>query len=776
MAELNAPTYHVAVRALSEFTAKRGDLDLRFTPAPSAQEGIAGHNTVTSRRGAQYQSEVKLTGQHQALRLRGRADGYDAERIRLEEIKTYRGDFSAIPENHRALHWAQLKIYGTLQCRILGLKTIELALVYFDVDTQKETAIAEHCDSESLEHFCAEHCDVFLNWARQEQQHRSSRDAALNVLQFPHASFRHGQRELSEAVYKSIFTQRDLLAQAPTGIGKTIGTLFPLLKALSIKGIDKGFYLTAKTTGRELVFDAIHQIRQASPELPLRVLELVARDKACEYPERACHGESCPLAQGFYDRLPAARADAAATAHLNQATLKTIARDHHVCPYYLSVEMVRWADLIIGDYNYFFDASAMLYTLTLENDWRVSILVDEAHNLISRARDMYSARLTTADIASAQAAAPTALKRSLRQLTAQGQLLSDRQTHSYATYEDIPQKFLFALQTAVAKIGDHSVKYPADIPPALQRFYFDALHFCNLAEAFGPHSLCDIEKHETVLTRQNHCQIALRNIVPAPFLKARFAAAQSTTLFSATLFPAEYHRDLLGLQKESVYIDVPSPFTSDQLDIRIASHISTRFNRRSESVEPIAQLIREQYNAKPGNYIAYFSSFDYLGQVANVLAHHDCRLPIRRQTREMDEGERQKFIDAFTPFSCDIGFAVLGGAFGEGIDLPGDRLIGAFVATLGLPQINTVNEQFKRRLSDYFGEAYGYDYTYFYPGLQKVVQAAGRVIRTTDDRGTLYLIDDRFARRATHQLLPQWWQLKIMQNVISTSEQACYRK
>ena len=758
MAELVANSYRAAVRALCEFTAKSGDLDLRFTPAPTAQEGIAGHRVVASRRSADYQREVKLTGGYGELNLRGRADGFDPRPNRLEEVKTYRGDVHAIPQNHRDLHWAQLKIYGTLQCRTLNLTEIELALIYFNVDTQKETAIVEQYDCDTLEQFYAKHCDLFLTWAHQEQLHRQERDAALTQLQFPHASFRQGQRELAEAVYKSICTQQHLLAQATTGIGKTIGTIFPLLKAFATKGIDKGFFLTAKTTGRALALEALSQIRSASPQLPLRVLELIARDKACEYPDKSCHGESCPLARGFYDRLSDARKAAANMRWLDEKNIRAIASQHQICPYYLSIEMTRWADFIIGDYNYFFDTSALLYQLAVENEWRIGVLVDEAHNLIDRARSMYSASLRIADIEAAKKEAPAAIKRSLGKVLKQARELGDK-TSSYASYDELPPHLLPILQNVLSKIGEHQQKSPTEVMPSLEHFFFDVSHFCNLAEVFEDHSLCDVEVSQR-LNDKKDVTITLRNVIPAPFLKARFEATESSTLFSATLFPENYYRDLLGLPEKTAYLEVESPFTADQLEVRIAADISTRFKQRDASIKPIADLIAEQFARFPGNYIAYFSSFHYLDQVFSALLKRIPSEKLKRQLPKMDEAARREFLNSFTNESQQVGLAVLGGAFAEGIDLPGDRLIGAFVATLGLPQFNEVNEQFKHRMAQRFGSAASYDYAYFYPGLQKVVQAAGRVVRTQQDRGVLYLIDDRFSQITTQRLLPQWWQLR----------------
>jgi len=298
-------SYRVAVRALCEFTAKEGDLDLRFTPSPTAQEGMAGHQTVVGRRGDGYIAELPLSGSYPGLLVSGRADGYDPQERRLEEIKTHRGDISRIPANHRLLHWAQVKVYGWLLCQQLELEELELAVVYFDVMSHAEHTFSEHFTAAELEDFFNQQCQLFLRWAEQEEAHRIKRDEHLQSISFPYPTFRHGQRQLAEAVYRSARDGHTLMAQATTGIGKTLGTLFPQLKAMPGQQLDRLFFLTAKTPGRRLALDALHSLREADQQIPLRVLEHVARDKACEHPDKSCHGQSCPLAKGFYDRLPA---------------------------------------------------------------------------------------------------------------------------------------------------------------------------------------------------------------------------------------------------------------------------------------------------------------------------------------------------------------------------------------------------------------------------------------------------------------------------------------
>jgi len=482
----------------------------------------------------------------------------------------------------------------------------------------------------------------------------------------------------------------------------------------------------------------------------------VARDKACEYPDKECHGESCPLAQGFYDRLPQARqAVIEAGGMLDQATLRQVALAHRVCPYYLSQELARWADVVVGDYNYYFDIGGLLYGLSQLNQWRVCVLVDEAHNLVERARKMYSAELELPALKAAQKVAPPKVKRALGKARKAWERLDRDQEERYQVYPAVPEDLLQTLQQAGSAITDYLTEHPTGMDPVLQRFYFDALHFCGLAELLDVHSLFDASQIVAHGRSNLGSVLCCRNVVPAPFLRQRFEDAHAVVLFSATLSPWNYYADLLGLPEGVGWMEAASPFRPEQLQVHLARHISTRYADRSTSLEPIAELMAAQYARRPGNYLAFFSSYDYLQQVLSAFRARHPAVPVREQARQMDEAAREQFLAHFETGREGIAFAVLGGAFGEGIDLPGERLIGAFVATLGLPQLNPVNEQIRQRMQQWFGA--GYDYAYLYPGLQKVVQAAGRVIRTTEDSGVVHLIDDRFARPEVRALLPHWW-------------------
>jgi Rad3-related DNA helicase len=740
-------TYAVSVRVLCEFAAKEGDLDLRFTPSPSAQQGREGHQLVASRRPPGHEAEVKLGGSYQNLLINGRADGYDAAHNVLEEVKTFRGALAAIAPNHTVLHWAQLKVYGWLMCQSRALEHITLSLVYFDVLDQSEHPFSEDFAAADLQLFFDSLCARFLAWAQSEMLHRQLRDDALQVLEFPQLPFRAGQRDMAASVYRACLQSRPLLVQAPTGIGKTMATIYPALRAMPERGVDKVIFLTAKTPGRQVALEALHKVRDAN----LRVMELVARDKSCEHPDKACHGQSCPLAQGFYDRLPAARRAAAQQGWLDQRALRYVALAHGVCPYYLGHEMVRWVDVVVGDYNYYFDRSATLYALTSSNQWRIAVLVDEAHNLYSRACSMYSATLSEADTLTVHSQMPPVLRPRVAELLNHWQLVTmaaqrEKPDTPWRLLDELPPDWLRGLQRFNSAVGEYLSEHATDAPGAWLPFYFQTLAFSNLAEEFGEHSLCELLYPEAAIT--------LRNIVPAHFIAPRIAAADSLVLFSATLNPTDYYTNLLGLPDTTQRVDVASPFAPDQLAV-VIKPMSTRRDDRLATLDELVDAIAEQFARQSGNYLAFFSSFDYLELALQRLQTRHPAVPVWSQQRQMGEASRHAFLQQFDVAGQGVGFAVLGGVFGEGVDLPGKRLIGAFIATLGLPQFDEVNQAICQRMQSRFGR--GYDYTYLFPGLQKVVQAAGRVIRTQNDTGIVVLLDERYREYRYRQLLPGWW-------------------
>ena len=756
----------MAVRELCEFTAKQGSLDRRFTPSATALEGLVGQNTIAQRRGQDYETEISLEATCGLLHLRGRADGYDPRRRCLEEIKTIRGHPDEIPENRRLLHWAQLQTYGALFCRARQLSEIALALVYFDVASQSEVELRQVFGAEELEGVLAQRCEAFLAWAQQEAAHRLARDAALQGLAFPEANFRAGQRDLAEAVYRAAAQGRCLLAQAPTGIGKTIGTLFPLLRAVPLHGIDKVAFLTCKGTGRLTAMEALSDLRAGTAGQSLRVLAMVSKDEGCEYPDKACHPDACPLARGFYDRLPAARQEAVALGWMDPAAQRQVALRHGLCPYYLGQELVRWADVLVGDVNHLFDSKGLLWGLSQALDWKLSVLVDEAHNLVERARRMYSAELRLSQVHAAAQAAPASARGALDALATASQALAAEADAPFEVLDAAPDKFVQALQVAAGSLSEHFHQHPLKVGSLLD-FHFELQHFLQLVEALSDHSLFEVQttEHrqpgadaESLTSHEgSEATIGVRNVAPACFLRRRFTALHSVTLFSATLWPPSYAMQLLGLPEDTAWIDVPPAFPAEHLSVRVADGISTRFAHRDRSLDQLVNVMGSQFDAHPGNYLAFFSSFDYLEKAADMLALLRPDIPQWRQERRMNAAERAAFLAAFGPQGRGMGFAVLGGVFAEGVDLPGSLLIGAFIATLGLPPVSVAQDHIQARLDKLFGTGHGY--ADLVPAMQRVTQAAGRVLRTPEDRGWLWLLDDRYRRAEVIDLLPSWWQV-----------------
>ena len=757
------PPLSVSVRALCAFAARAGDLDLRFTPSPTAQQGREGHLLVAARRGESYESEIRLSTTWGDLQVAGRADGYDPRHNELEEIKTHRGRVEEIPANQQALHRAQARLYAWMLCEARGLASITVSRVYLEIGLEAESRISETLTAQELRDFAASLCERYVGWARSEAAHRERRQRWLSALSFPLPEFRAGQRDLAAGVWRACTRGERLRIEAPTGLGKTLGTIFPALRAMAERPLDRIAVLSGRTTAKRVALEAFAQIRaQHDPKasMPLRVIEIVARERACEHPDKSCHGESCPLARGFYDRLAGARTEAAAADLLDQSAIRSIALRHAICPYFLSMEMLRWCDVAIGDYHYWFDRYAVLAALTAEFDWKVALLIDEAHQLVARTRAMYSASAEVSALIALQTEVPASLRGAVAEHLNQWDLLAERHAIPPTAWQRLsepPQDWLRSLQRLNSRLGDHVIEQRRAAAPRVMQAWFDGLSFAALADSFGDHSLCELSLAETpALHERDRAQLVLRNIVPAPFTRPRLALADSVVMFSATLNPTDYDRDLLGLPDETVTLTLASPFDPNQLRVSVLP-VSTRITDRARTLPRIVSAMARDYREQPGNYLAFFSSFDYLHQACEQLRAQHPDIQAWAQTRAMSELARNEFLARFTESSRGIGFAVLGGPFGEGIDLPGKRLIGAFVATLGMPQVDPVNEAIAERMEALFAK--GHDYTYLIPGLQKVIQAAGRVIRSPDDRGRLLLIDARYSWPRYRQWLPASWGL-----------------
>lgn len=750
----------VAIRTLVEFAAKHGSLDRRFTPAPSGQDGIEGHKKVTAKRHCDYQTEVSLSITYDGITFRGRADGYDPKQHCIEEIKTFYGDIERIPDNHRELHWAQARCYGWLYCAQHGCDEIDLSLIYFELAQEQEYPLVETWSADDLKNYFEQLAEIYCAWHQQLMQRQAQLHLWLEQLTFPYGTMHAAQREMAEAVYKAAATGRVVMAEAPTGTGKTLAALFPTLKAIPRTNVDKIFYLTAKTTGKHLALENIQLIASdKTARVPLRTLELTAQEKSCLEPDKKCRGDSCQYALDFYTKLQQARQAAFAIPVLDKQALEQLAREFAICPFYLSVEMTRWVDIVVADVNYYFDGTPLLLALTNEFDWKPSLLIDESHNLIDRGRNMYSAELNRANLLAAKKSAPATIKKVLEKINKAWLTLLKTlpaTADDYLRLEVLPEKLGMVLEDFCNRYIEFLQQNP-DHPvqeSLTQEFFYSALNYQRIIEIFDQDFCVDLQNigsKEEIIT--------LRNLIPASQLKARLNFAHCACFFSATLHPANYYQTLLGLPSDAVHIKVPSPFSSNQLTVKIASDLSTRYRDRASAIQPLCDIISQQLLDCPGNAIVFFSSYEFLQQaekqLRKQLAQSDITLAI--QSRRMSEPDRELFIDQFNQQNNSLGLAVLGGAFSEGIDLAGDALKGVFIATLGLPQINPINEHLRQVMQDQFGQ--GYDFTYTYPGIQKVIQAAGRVIRTTSDKGYVWLLDQRYQQPHIQKLLPDWWEM-----------------
>jgi len=737
----------VSIRSLCEFAARRGDIDLRYTPAPTAAEGIEGHQRLQRKRPRTYTAEYPLEIEFNGLQLRGRADGVDLGSRLIEEIKTHRGDLERQSTGQRRLHWAQLRAYGAILCRQQQWDEVNLRLTYLEIASDEVTELDESVSGESLWQELESLVTTYQHWHFELRQARTERDSALNRLSFPYPQFRKGQRALAESVFKAVRTGRQLLLEAPTGSGKTLGTLFPALRAMAADDIDKLLYLTTRNTARGVGLQGIEQLRQANT-LPLRVVELSSKEAGCIEPERLCQGDSCPLAKGFFDRLPAARSAAFAKSEINLdvAQLRRIAAAHQICPYYLGQEMARWADLVVADINQYLAPTALLSGYLQQDEWRAVALVDEAHNLVTRCRDLYSVALTQNQFR--YETKQLKLKKALDNVVRGWQEACKGVSAEPVFDESPPEKLEFALQSLCSELSEVLAVQPDQLE--LQQMLFTSSAYLKLAEVFGEHSVVRRAK-----PRRGGGEIAILNLDPSIFLAPRWSALCSVTLFSATLKPFEYYQQLLGLETDSARGSLPSPFLPEQLSVKLCSSIDTRYQMRERSVAPIARLLVQQMRHQRGNHLFFAPSFTYLRQIAESVVEQAPDIELHLQTSGMSQTERQAYLERFTTHSQLLGMAVLGGLFSEGVDLTGERLIGVSVATLGLPPFDALHQLMRQRFDARFGQ--GYEYTYLYPGLQKVVQAAGRLIRTHEDRGELILIDPRFARPEIRSMLPGWW-------------------
>lgn len=758
--------FQTSVRELVAFVHRTGGLagTGAFRASDRALEGGRAHRRVQGRRTGDYEAEV--TVEWKAIRgsvdltLSGRIDGLRATHSPpvVEEIKSVDRfwDGAADP-----LHLAQLKIYAAILAGQRNWAEVELHLTYLNLETDGETVLPFRLTRAELEEFFESTLGAWFDWLELEARWISLRNTSLERLEFPFEGFRGGQRELARRVYRAIRDRRNLFAEAPTGLGKTIATLFPAVKALPLLGDGKVFFLTAKTPGRIAAAEAAGHLRQAGARL--RSLTLTAKNRICFTENPAgCDPRVCPYAIGYHDRIRPALRELLEHETLDREIVESVARKHTVCPFELSLDASSWCDIVIGDFNHAFDPSARLQRHFAEGGGRHVILVDEAHNLVDRSRDMHSATITPENLevrpGAVRAKGAAKVRRALESARALlveavgmtgSNFLPARDYHDGSVFLAIPKNLLSSCRDAARSLEGllASLKPGTDLGGWIEP-WFALNDWLRAAEAFD--DTCRI------ITRPQEHSVTVFCADPSSRLRGDLRALRCAVFFSATLSPMDYFCDLLGGDTGDASAVFDSPFAPDQMRLRILAADIT-YKNRATSLDTVATAVAEHVQSVPGNHLVFCPSMAYLDDLCAKLQALLPEEVLMTQTSGMPDAERSAFLDSFQPESRRTALTVLGGIFSEGIDLPGERLVGVTVIGTGLPRLSLERDILLAHFEEKKGS--GFDYAYRFPGMQRVLQAAGRLIRTETDKGSALLVDQRFLE-ARHQILfPSWWRI-----------------
>lgn len=777
----------ISVRNLVEFIMRSGDLSTSQTglrEPDSMQEGTRIHQKLQKRMGKKYHPEVTLSGNIPvscndidfSITLEGRADGIFSDETGevIDEIKGVYRDIlnmkEAIP-----VHRAQALCYAYIYASQNHLKEMGLRMTYCHIPTENVRYFTEHLSFEEISDQFYGILQEYVKWAAWQIKWQETRNTSLKELEFPFP-YREGQSKLVRGVYQSILRKKRLYIEAPTGIGKTISTVFPTVKSIGEGLTQKLFYLTAKTITRTVAEDTFLLLEETGSML--KCITLTAKEKICILEKPACNPNTCERAKGHFDRINDAVFDV--LTHETVITRDTVlqyAKKHMVCPFEMSLDISTWCDVIIGDYNYAFDPTACLkrfFAIGKENDF--VFLIDEAHNLVDRAREMYSATLVKEDFIAMKKLAKPCSRKVANALEACNRILlaHKRECDTLQKYHDIEiEDFilrLIRLCTILEEFFGQDEHNNADgslpMPPAqkeqLLNFYFEAREFQNIYELLDEHYIIYGDYSE-----DGDFRLHLQCMDPSVNLDSYLKKGRCSVFFSATLLPIHYYREQLAGRDDDYAIYAPSPFSADKRLLMIGREVSTKYTRRSPAMyKRIAKYIITFAQSRLGNYLVFFPSYRIMEEIRQYMLEHDFildeetssgHITLYSQTTSMTEEAREEFLSHFQekPQHTSIGLCVMGGIFSEGIDLKDSRLIGTVIVGTGLPMVCTVNELFK----EYFDgtKNNGFCYAYQYPGMNKVLQAAGRVIRTTEDIGAILLLDDRFLQGSYQSLFPREW-------------------
>ncbi|WP_429954850.1 ATP-dependent DNA helicase [Enterococcus sp. AZ192] len=756
----------IAVRSLVEFILRRGSIDARHTSEHTAAEGAKIHRKLQKAAPAGYKKEVKLSidveMNGQTYFIEGRADGIFTDEDKgtvIDEIKSSEPDFSELREEQIDMYWYQVMCYGHIYCQQEELETITLQLTYFQTTTEEITRTERIFTKQELCEFFDDLTSKYEQWLIFKMNWRKIRNDSLKELPFPYGDYRKGQRELAVAVYKTILSDQKLFVEAPTGTGKTISTLFPTLKAIGEEQAERAFYLTAKTITRQVAEDAVEAMKQKN--LELKSVTLTAKDKICFLTERNCTPEACPFANGYYDRLNEGLWDL--LNNENQFTREVIeryAKKHSLCPFELSLDVSLWCDLVICDYNYLFDPTVYLRRFFEEQQEEKEniFLVDEVHNLVNRSREMYSASLaknTFSSLRKTLGKEQQKLTRAIRKVEKEFEKIEQicKEEEKDFLHQSAPiDSLVKAAYTLSDKIGEWLPENQTyeELNQVLS-VYFDVLNYTKISEYYDDHYCTYVECQSYDVTVKQFC------IDPSYLLEQKLDKGKASILFSASLTPLDYYQEVLGGGEESLRYRIPNPFTKDNQLLVIENHIQTTYKERERNYLKIVESLTNMIQQRTGNYFVFFSSYSYMDVVYDLFREKNPGIKTKLQASSMNEAEREAFLADFVsdPEETLLGFCVLGGIFSEGIDLKGTRLIGTAIVGVGLPQITHEQELIKRYYD--LEKNQGFQFAYQIPGMNKVLQAAGRVIRDSEDRGVVLLLDQRFSSAAVRQFFPPHW-------------------
>ena len=750
----------ISIRNLVEFIMRHGSIDNRYTSSIKAIEGIRGHQRVQKSYGDNYTAEVPLkytlTYEDLEIMVEGRADGIliEDEKTIIDEIKTTTKDLLLIDENTNPLHWAQAKCYGYIYSMQNELDNIDIQITYYNIDTKSTRILRQSYTLKELEEFFFWLIDEYKAWAQLESDWVNKRNESIKKLKFPFENYRPGQRELAVRVYKSITDSKKCFAQAPTGTGKTISTLFPAIKAMGEDKTSKIFYLTAKTITREVAQNTISLMRKK--DLNLKAVTITAKEKICKMEEVNCNPEYCPYANGYFDRINNSLKDILVKYNdYSKDNIEKISEEYMLCPFELSLDLTNLSDVIICDYNYVFDPRVYLKRFFDTKTTDYTFLIDEAHNLVDRAREMYSATLNEEKFVKVKKLISKKDKRITR-------VIKEIQSYFEDKLEDLttldendlveseaPLELCEILSSFI-KFVDEYLARTNEENEELMDLYFDVYSFLSISDFYD-------KNYTTIYTKTfNGMTIKIYCVNPQKVIEEKMKKAKSNIIFSATLIPMDYFMKMYSYDEEDFIINLKSPFDVKNRLLMIGDNVATTYSKRFETSEDIASYIANCVQAKKGNYMVFFPSYKYMELVFEKMKENYPNINTSIQESNMSEEEKEEFLSMFDEDNKEthVGFCVLGGHFSEGIDLTNDKLIGVIIVGVGMPQIGIERDIIKDHMKD---SNKGFDYAYVYPGMIKVLQAAGRCIRTDDDKGVILLLDKRYSQRIYQSLFPYEW-------------------